>query len=512
MTRTEHQKTPADLYLRMSDLRGEDTFEAREAKLRGLAARLGWDVGRVVVENDLTVTRNGNGRSRPASAFKRKRIVTPSGRTELRTVRPGFRAVLDDLMTGRAGAVLAEDLDRACRDPRDLEDLIDAAAARGASARSISGSLTLTAGGTDAEVTMARMMVAVGNKESRDKVRRVAEQRQRTAENGAYHGGPRPFGYRHDPDAPKYHKTLIVVEPEAAEIRAAAVAVLARAGDPDAGDSLRGIARSLRDRGVPTVTGAKWSAELLREVLRKPAVAGLAVHKRSATGDNPDGLHPAGWPAILTRDDWETLREILRDPGRRTSHANAPRWLGTGIYLCGPCQAPSLTARGGPGRRPGYVCRNGAHLRRNAAATDAYVGMHVVERLNRDDAADLLRPAPRPGTDVAALRAEQKRIEAARDSRARLHAAGDLTDDDLVAASRYARQRLAEIRDQLDTSGEPDPLAEFRGQPDAQRVWDGLPLERKRAVLRALAVVTLLPAARRGRGFDPDSVRVEPKR
>jgi site-specific DNA recombinase len=106
----------AHLYLRLSDFRGgADGFDAREAKLRAKADQLGWTVGRVVIENDLTPTRNG--RARPASAFKRRKIVTPSGRTELRVIRPGFRSVLDDLMAGRCGAVLAEDLDRACRDP-----------------------------------------------------------------------------------------------------------------------------------------------------------------------------------------------------------------------------------------------------------------------------------------------------------------------------------------------------------------------------------------------------------
>lgn len=89
------------------------------------------------------------------------------------------------------------------------------------------GSLTLTAGGTDTEISVARMMVTMGNKSSRDTARRVADGRERTADAGRYGGGRRPFGYRPDLDAPKYAKTLIVVESEAAEIRAAATAILA---------------------------------------------------------------------------------------------------------------------------------------------------------------------------------------------------------------------------------------------------------------------------------------------
>ena len=40
----------------------------------------------------------------------------PDGTVKMRVFRPGFRSVLDDLTGGRANALLAEDLDRVCRD------------------------------------------------------------------------------------------------------------------------------------------------------------------------------------------------------------------------------------------------------------------------------------------------------------------------------------------------------------------------------------------------------------
>src|SRR5260370_6396782 len=106
MMSTQHGATTvADLYLRLSDARREEALDGREAGLRAEAARLGWTVGRVIIENDMTPVNgngngNGNGSLRPASAFKRRKITTPSGPAELRTVRPGFRSMLDDLMTG----------------------------------------------------------------------------------------------------------------------------------------------------------------------------------------------------------------------------------------------------------------------------------------------------------------------------------------------------------------------------------------------------------------------------
>src|SRR5947208_8000218 len=96
--------TDATLYLRLSDFRDDsDGFSAREARLRTEAKRLGWTAARVVVENDVIPNANGNGRSRPASAFKRRKITTPSGRTEWRVYRPGFRSIVDDLAAGRTG-------------------------------------------------------------------------------------------------------------------------------------------------------------------------------------------------------------------------------------------------------------------------------------------------------------------------------------------------------------------------------------------------------------------------
>jgi site-specific DNA recombinase len=109
-----------DLYLRLSDLRLEDLNAAGAAKglvehervLRERAEAYRWTVGEVIVENDMS-----GGKPKPASAFKRRKVVLPDGSTGWRVIRPGFRRLLDGLRTGKAQAVLAVDLDRAVRDP-----------------------------------------------------------------------------------------------------------------------------------------------------------------------------------------------------------------------------------------------------------------------------------------------------------------------------------------------------------------------------------------------------------
>src|SRR5690606_18878142 len=154
----------------------------QEEDARALAARLGWQIAKVIPEDD-------------TSAFKRRKIKLPDGSTALRTVRPGFRAALAGLASGEYDGLIADDLDRVARDPRDLEDLIDVRDPRRPRipVESVTGSLRLA---NDADVTMARVMVAVANKSSRDTARRVARKHEELAAEGKPGGGGfRGYGF-----------------------------------------------------------------------------------------------------------------------------------------------------------------------------------------------------------------------------------------------------------------------------------------------------------------------------
>ena len=496
-----------DLYLRLSDGRIEEALAGRETRLRAEAGRLGWNVRKVVIENDI----NPDGTLKPASAFKRRKIITPSGQTQMRVIRPGWRAIVDDIANGRTGALLAEDLDRACRDPRDLEDLIDACEARRASARSVSGSLTLTRGGTDTEITTARLMVTVKNAESRDKTRRVSEKRQVLA-GQSYGGGRRPYGYRPADDTEKYHRTLVIVEDEAHVLIAAADEIL------DRDISLKALARDLRERRIPTVTGTSWTASTLRAILLKPAIAGLAIRWTEVEGEDGQiervsAFVEAPWPAVIERDRWEQLRDKLTDPARRTntSRANEPRWLVSTFARCGVCNnGTSVRVNGGKNRAHAYICEANAHMRRNAEAVDKYISYLVINHLSGPDAADYLKPpCSADRADAMALRAELRKLNKRKEQISKLWAAGDMDDAERLAASKEIKTRITEIETELANSPDaPDPLAEFRDRPAAV-VWESLTIARRRAIVRVLFEdITILAAGRRGSGFDQNSVAV----
>jgi site-specific DNA recombinase len=482
-----------DIYLRLSDARFEEAFEGREAKCKAFAAAIGWTVHRVVTENDVFP----DGRPKPASAWKRRKIRTPSGEVAYRVLRPGFRGVLDDLASGIVNALLGEDLDRIVRDPRDMEDLIDICALKKASARSISGSLKLTDGGTEDEKYVARILVAGASKGSADTSRRTRESKEREWERGNYGGGARPYGYVAAQNTTKYQRTLIVVPDEADIIREAADAILNK-DIPQ-----RAMARDLRDRGVPDAHGrCNWTSQSLKRILTKPSVAGLATYKGQ--------LKEGSWDAILDRDTWERLCAKLNDPARRFDNmSNEPRWLLSGFALCGVCDNGQTVRAGGRRDNSFYACHEGYHLKRKARLCDAWVERNVTAYLS-EKRENIGKPEPRPDIDRDALQAEAKKLRNRKASQIRMHALGEIDDVDLATGLRIIRDRIKVIEAQLAQSNQPDPIPEFRGRhAHTRQIWQSLPLARKRAILRKLVTVTILPTAARGKApFDPGSVRI----
>lgn len=287
--------------VRISDARGNDTagVDRQEHDAKQLADRLGWTIAEIVVENDV-------------SAFKRRQVKLPDGRKALRVVRPGFRRALTMLETGEADGLIAYDLDRVARDPRDLEDLIDVIESKTPRIpiESVTGSLRMA---NDGDVTMARVLVAVANKSSRDTSRRVARKHEELASIGKPSGGGQR-GYGYEPNG------LDVREDEATVICEMADRVIG-------GESLYAIAADLEDRGIPTVQGGPWTSRSVKCIVTGPRVAGLRRYKGRIVGE-------ATWAPILPRDTWEAVCATLA--GRAGGGNQLRRWL-TGVLRCGRC-------------------------------------------------------------------------------------------------------------------------------------------------------------------------------
>lgn len=301
---------------------------------RRLADRLGWTIAAVIPEDD-------------TSAFKRRKIKLPDGSTVLRTVRPGFRRALEGLASGEFDGLIADDLDRVARDPRDLEDLIDVVESRRPRipVESVTGSLRLN---NDADVTMARVMVTVANKSSRDTARRVARKHEELAAEGKPGGGGfRGYGF----SAEGYE----IVEAEAAILREIGDRILGewdgwtpkqkKAIDPEIGESLHSIALDLERRKVPSATGVPWNGRSVGSVISKASVAGLRSHKGEVVGK-------AVWEAIIPVGRWERICERLAMRAGDTD-LTLQRWL-NGVLKCSQCGHMLSGSHGNGG--PRYWC------------------------------------------------------------------------------------------------------------------------------------------------------------
>jgi site-specific DNA recombinase len=477
-------------------------------RMRDRAGQLGWDVWKVIKNPRL-------------SAYKRRKVTLPDGRREYRVFRPDLREALADLAAGRANALLCLDLDRAFRDPKDLQDLIDVVdhSPHDIVVESVTGSLHMEKGRDNFD---AEIRVLVANKASRDTARRVAAARERQALNGQYGGGKRPFGFcsgppKSVPDGGRTDEAVCAwhggrdcrsgitrIEAETDVIADCSYRLLQ-------GASLRSLAVELRDKEIPTVTGAKWAAESLRDVLLRPRNAGLIVYR----GEILEGV-TAPWKPIIERETFEAVRALLTDPARKIAPGAPPRWTGSGIYRCGLCTPPGSGA-GKPvtcyvtrgGTNPRYVCREYSHVARNAYRTDEVVFAHVMYVITHPRAYELLAPAA-PDVDVVALRKEKATIRKTLERMAEDEVVGLRTRAQVLAATRKANVRIGEIDELLNVTLTEDPLFEVVNAVDPVKVWKDMPLANRRILVDRLCTVTVLPS-RAGRRFDVSSVRVDPK-
>jgi DNA invertase Pin-like site-specific DNA recombinase len=468
------QTRRAAIYTRISqDREGAGLgVERQEADCRALAERLGWTIVAVHSDNDL-------------SAYSGK-------------PRPGYLALLADLRAGVADAVICWHTDRLHRRPVELEEYIAVCEPRGVPTQTVkAGPIDLA---TPAGRMVARQLGAVGRYEVEHQIERQQRARLQAATAGRWTGGRRPYGYQAD--------GVTVEVAEAEVLRWAAAQVLA-------GRALTAIVADLNRQGSTTSTGRPWKATELSRVLRRPRNAGLMQHRGQVVG-------AAGWPAILDEATWRGVCAVLSDPRRRTNTGVARRWLLSGLALCGVCGDPvrSFSAGTVHGRptKPTYTCRTGRHVVRDAAACDQLVTAVILERLGRPDARELLTPDQR--TDTAGLHLRDSALAERLVELGRLYGDGTIDAPQLQAATASIRTQRERITVELAAASRGSVLAGVVDAPDPAKVWEGLDLSRRRAIVDTLATVTILPA-RKGRRpgwqpgqsyFDPTTVRVEPKR
>ena len=306
----------------------EKGITRQKEDITALAGRLGVAVSEWYSENDTT-------------AFKKRRVVLPNGRSVWRVYRPEFRQMLADYEDGKIDGIIFYDIDRLARQPRDLEDLIDLVEYYKRPVETVTGNIDLR---TSNGRAMARVLVAMANKSSEDTARRVARARLQIAQEGRggrFSGRQRRFGYRED-------GTLNPAEAEV--IQEAAKRFLA-------GQSWKGLVKFFEESGQRPVLARSWSQVSVRQILLSPSVAGIAVYNGTLRKENqegrprelysdPDGVAlrdasgkyiMGNWQPVLTEKQWKEL--VTESEGRKKGQVKSARgtrkYLLTGFLRCG---------------------------------------------------------------------------------------------------------------------------------------------------------------------------------
>ena len=364
--------------------------------------------------------------------------------------RPAFEQMLLD-MAG-LDAIVAWDLDRLFRQPRDLERFLDRCEKAGMhKVLTAQGDIDLTS--PDGRLR-ARIMAAVGAKESDDKSRRVKRALQDRREQGKYHGSRPPYGYRFDGEG------SIEIDVTAADVVAEAFASILGGG------SIRHLVG--RFKHLP---GAPQTQQSWRSLLLSPTLAGMTADHQ--TGD---------WEAIISARSWWHTKKILEAPDRRKHRGTARvHWL-KGILWCGKCggsmSSQSVWHDGVKGRK--WVCSKCRGVTVTAEPVEEYLEAALLEAAPTVAAA----LAPSTGThphevgDGVPLGVLKQRL----DDLAVSYARGVITIDQLTAAT-------AEIREQMKPSVAPTPTP----TPSAQEWASWTPAQKFDAALGLLGRVTVLP-------------------
>ncbi|WP_164545065.1 recombinase family protein [Antribacter gilvus] len=454
-------------------------IERQEEDIRAEVVRQGSAAERIVwySEND-------------TSAFKKKRITVsdPLGNVydAWRVIRPVWHQALHDLRTRKITTLVVWDLDRLARDPRDLEDAIEAVERYGA--RIVSATASAVDLATEGGQMQARMMIIMANKSSADTARRVKRWHAGVAKTGAPVGGRRPFGFEADRVT---HNAR-----EAELVRRAAQEVID-------GVSLHEIARRWEAEGVPTVLGGPWRHTSVRQILRNPRLAGWRTYKGEVMTDDAGGPLSGTWDPILDEDTFVRVRTVLApSESGPIARRGARHQLLSGIVRCGRCTG-KMYAQAIKNGRFNYACRGRTDLPHVVSVAgkpvDEMITDLLLKRLRR---VALERPAAsfeREG-ELVQIRSQITELM------------GEFSSRRLTGSVVFPQvQRLERERDLL--QAEKDRFLAATAGPEVRPMsleeWKGLDLDVRRAIAeRNLEAVLVKPASGKGGGFDME--RIDP--
>ena len=497
---TESQQERAVIYARVSD----DDVSKGQATPEQKAERASISIRAQLTEGEALCQREG---------YAVAETLSDDGVSGYDTgaYRASFRTLLRLIAGGHVDVIVCRHIDRLGRNDADNSAIRHAAARAGVDIHpTSSGRLNVSRSGDKLALQLQQNMAEY---ESAVKSERLASVYAQRRVEGTLRSTHRAFGWQWEKGNPE--RSMLADPVEAELVRELYRRVVE-------GATLYEIAADWTARNIPTVRGAAWSTVALRAILMRPSNAG-----RVRVGKGWDYLPDVrgAWDALVDDATYLAARNILTSPSRRTNTGRKSRHLVSGIAKCGHpgCGGvlrPSSIGDKRGGRIPIYRCVSKLdrprdpgvkHVSARADTLDAEARRHVIaafvhgpaslfpdaEGTSADDIHAALDDISRARRDVLALvtdglatRAEaasQLATMRAREERLR-------ADLDAATASATASMRLADLRAGLWGTGKRVSIE--AGAEYARTLgdrFDALPIESRRALVRHLLDITVMP-------------------
>lgn len=489
---TDSRKNPrVVLYLRLSAVVDDSTsIDRQEKDLRAHAARQGWTVVRVLVDEGI------------------------SGRKARAKAAEAVRLIADD----EADVLAVWKLDRFTRQGWDglgeLSRALDARKHAGRPALFVALQDGLTSD-QSAFRLIAGVLSEVARSEADNAAARIKNSIQyRKLTTSKYTGGAAvPFGYRSIP-APDGVGRVLIHDPEEAAIVREVTARLLPGVEP-----LSRICADLQARGIPTsksparralkagesakgLSRGLWRASTLRSLFTSDLLLGRVRHHGDLIRDE-DGLPLSVWPPLLDLATLEALRARLAASDDRPKVKGRAARLLSGIAFCAVCEAKMyVTTSSG---RPVYACRSSWNAvpcpspKINALGLEDHVSARFLAFAGGWPEVETIT-----ATDHSATNAALREVEAAL-----REATGAMLEDGADLPAIAARiGALKARRDELRAiPANTTARTVLTGRTLAEAWTDATSDEVKRSLLLyALDSVTVAPTASRRSPIDPDRV------
>jgi DNA invertase Pin-like site-specific DNA recombinase len=442
--------------------------------------------------------------------------------------RPQYQRLITDVMRGKIDVVIAWNLDRLTRKPREIEDWIDLNARYGVNLMTSEGSDPVDMS-TEVGRLVLRITAAVARQEVERKGRRQRESNAQARELGYPPPGTRTFGYtvrkrdargikevRIGADGKSYLDYGHAPVPHEAEAIRQGYEMLIR------GETVGSVARAWNAAGVFNTRGNKWLPTTVLGVLANPRYTGYISPPRGQHAWrkalwNPEDLttfNLGTWEPIVSAATWTTAQALIRDLSARDLLGAPKRWLLSGIAVCAAsvdghaCGAPIM---GGAtyAKTPTYRCSVAGHLMRRADLAEELVVSEILKLALEASDRSLAQFAP----NLALLDREyalQKKLHVISDNFNTLVRTGLLTPDEADRKLRVHRGRLrselTELRRDLrgtEVEGLNALLKAGRARARdtkpwtserrVRRVWDAMPLSAKRQVVETTMTISMSP-------------------